>query len=117
MRSLARTMHKFSTAAPKSPVLPALHSVGLLNVLKSTFAGAFVARLVRPVLSPLRDENLCIIRALAPRRTARVRLRGATRKRVPLARLVIAALATLRYENLCIMRARHCFLVPSRLKC
>jgi len=59
-------MHKFSTAVPQSPTLtalcfrsldyakilycsaeitrcaapPALHSVGLLNVLKSTFAGA-----------------------------------------------------------------------------
>ena len=28
----------------------------VLNVLKSTFAGASVARLVRPVLSPLRDD-------------------------------------------------------------
>jgi len=37
-------MHKFSTAAPKSPGVrcapPALHSVGLLNVPYSTFAGA-----------------------------------------------------------------------------
>ncbi len=56
-------MYKFSTAAPKSLVLTALRSVGLLNVLKSTFAGASVARLVRPPLSPLRDENLYIIRA------------------------------------------------------
>ncbi len=63
MRSLARTMHKFSTAAPKSPALPALHSVGLLNVLKSTFAGASVARLVRPTLPPLRDDLVCEMRA------------------------------------------------------
>jgi len=56
-------MHKFSTAATKSSALPALHSVGLLNVLKSTFAGASVARLVRSALSSLRDKNLCIIRA------------------------------------------------------
>jgi hypothetical protein len=56
-------MHKFSTAATKSSALPALHSIGLLNVLKSTFAGASVVRLVRPALSALRDENLCIIRA------------------------------------------------------
>ena len=41
--ALARTMHKFSTAATKSSVLPALRLVGLLNVLKSTFAGASVA--------------------------------------------------------------------------
>ena len=32
--TLARTMHKFSTAAPKSSALTALHSVGLLNVLQ-----------------------------------------------------------------------------------
>ena len=52
--TLARTMHKFSTAAPKLSGVrcapTALHSVGLLNVLQ------------------------------------RVRLRGPTRKRVPLAR-------------------------------
>ena len=40
MDDLARIMHKFSTAAPKSLVLTALRSVGLLNVLKSTFVGA-----------------------------------------------------------------------------
>ncbi len=57
-------MHKLSTAATKSSALPALHSVGLLNVLKSTFAGASVACLVRSALSSLRDENLCIIRAM-----------------------------------------------------
>ena len=56
-------MHKFSTASPKSLVLTVLHSVGLLSVPYSTLAGASVARLVRPALSALRDENLCIIRA------------------------------------------------------
>jgi len=56
-------MHKFSTAPTKSSALSALHSVGLLNVPYSTFAGASVARLVRSALSSLRDENLCIIRA------------------------------------------------------
>ena len=56
-------MHKFSTTPTKSSALPALHSVGLLNVLKSTFAGVSVARLARSALSSLRDENLCIIRA------------------------------------------------------
>ena len=52
---LARTIHKFSTAATKSFALTALHSVGLLNVLQRvrlrgplsrvaqrTQAGAFV---------------------------------------------------------------------------
>ena len=65
-------MHKFSTAATKSSgVLCAPTArpasgyplVGLLNVLKSTFAGASVARLVRSALSSLRYKNLCIIRA------------------------------------------------------
>ncbi len=42
---------------------PVLRSVGLLSVPYSTLAGASVARLVRPALSALRDENLCIIRA------------------------------------------------------
>ncbi len=37
---LARIMHKFSTAPTRSSALPALHSVGLLNVPYSTFAGA-----------------------------------------------------------------------------
>ncbi len=62
-RHLARIMHKFSTAATKSSALPALHSVGLLDIPYSTFAGASVARLVRSALSSLRDKNLCIIRA------------------------------------------------------
>jgi len=44
LSGLARIMHKFSTAAAKSSFLPALHSVGLLNVPYSTFAGASVAR-------------------------------------------------------------------------
>ena len=62
-------MHKFSTAATKSSTLPALHSVGLLNVPYSTFAGASdpqagAPALVRAALSSLRDENLCIARAL-----------------------------------------------------
>ena len=39
------------------------HSVGLLSVHYSTLAGVSVALLVRPALSPLRDENLCIIRS------------------------------------------------------
>jgi len=67
-------MHKFSTAATISSALPALHdpqagTPRLLNVLKSTFAGVDphkrvpLVRLVRPALSPLRDKNLCIIRA------------------------------------------------------
>ncbi len=56
-------MYKFFTAATKSSALTALHSVGLLNVPYSTFAGASVARLVRSALSSLRDKNLCIIRA------------------------------------------------------
>ena len=59
-------MHKFFTAPPKSSALPAFHSVGLLNVPYSTFAGASVARLVRSALSSLRDKNLCIIRANRP---------------------------------------------------
>ncbi len=46
--ALARIMHKFSTAPTKSSGVrcapPALHSVGLLNVPYSTFAGASVAR-------------------------------------------------------------------------
>ena len=63
LRAQARIMHKFSTAVAKSSVLPALRSVGLLNVLYSTFAGTSVARLVRPALSPLPDKNLCINRA------------------------------------------------------
>ncbi len=69
----ARIMHKFSTAATKSSALPVLRdpqagTPQLLNVLKSTFAGADpwrvpLARLVRSALSSLRDKNLCIIRA------------------------------------------------------
>ena len=58
-------MHKFSIAATKSHARPVLHSVGLLNVLKSTSAGASVARLGRTALSSLHDENLCIVRASA----------------------------------------------------
>ncbi len=57
-------MHKFSTAVTKSSALPALHSVGLLNVLQRVrLRGPSVARLARSALSSLRDENLCIIRA------------------------------------------------------
>ena len=63
MEVVARIMHKFSTAATKSSVLPVLRSVGLLNVPYSTFAGAYVARLGRPALASLRDKNLCITRA------------------------------------------------------
>ena len=57
----ARIMHKFSTASQKSLVLTVLRSVGLLSVPYSTLAVASVARFVRPALSALRDENLCII--------------------------------------------------------
>ncbi len=63
-------MHKFSTAATKSPTLPALRLVGLLNVPYSTFAGASVARLVRSSLSSPRDKNLCIVRACHHKMTA-----------------------------------------------
>ncbi len=68
-------MHKFSATSPKSLILTVLRSVGLLNVLKSTFAVAWgtrlrVTRLVRPALAPLRYENLCIMRA---REVVRVR--------------------------------------------
>ncbi len=55
-------MHKFSTASPKSLVLAVLRSVSLLSVPYSTLAEASVARLVRPALAALRDENLCIPR-------------------------------------------------------
>ena len=58
-------MHKFSTAATRSSDLPALHSVGLLNVLQRVrLWGPPVARLARSALSSLRNKNLCIIRAL-----------------------------------------------------
>ena len=61
-------MHKFSTAATKASALAALHSVGLLNVLQRVrLRGHPVARGAThpgPVLSSLRDKNLCIIRAL-----------------------------------------------------
>ncbi len=62
--TLARIMHKFSTAPTKSSDLPALHSVGLLNVPYSTFAGADPKRVPSRVAQrtqagvPLRDENL-----------------------------------------------------------
>jgi hypothetical protein len=61
-------MHKFSTVSAKPSALPVLRdpqagAPGLLKVPYSTFAGASVARLVRPAFSPLRDENLCIIPA------------------------------------------------------
>ena len=74
--TLARTMHKFSTAATKSSDVlyapTALHSVGLLNVLQRVRlrgadpqVGAPRAwrNALRSALSSLRDENLCIIRA------------------------------------------------------
>ena len=65
----ARNMHKFSTAATKSSGVrcapPALHSVGLLNVLQRVrLWGPPVARLARSSLSSLRNKNLYIIRAL-----------------------------------------------------
>ncbi len=68
LQRLARIMHKFSTASPKSLVLTVLRdpqagAPGLLSVPYSTLAGASVTRLVRSALSALRDENLCIIRA------------------------------------------------------
>ncbi len=61
-------MYKFFTAASKLSALTAFHLVGLLNVLKSTFAGAWgtrlrVTRLVRPALPPLRDEQVREMRA------------------------------------------------------
>ena len=61
-------MHKFSTASPKLYILTVLRdpqagAPGLLCVPYSTLAGASVARLVRPALSALRNENICIIRA------------------------------------------------------
>ncbi len=68
LKKQARIMHKFSTASLKSLVLTVLRdpqagTPGLLSVPYSMLAGASVARLVRPALSALRDENLCIIRA------------------------------------------------------
>jgi hypothetical protein len=61
-------MHKFSTASTRSPALPVLRdpqagAPDLLNVPSSTFALTSVAHLVRPALSPFRDENLCMIPA------------------------------------------------------
>ena len=55
-----------SLISPRKPhqrTLPYLWDEAL-NVPYRTLAGASVARLVRPALSALRDENLCIIRAL-----------------------------------------------------
>ncbi len=61
---LARTMHKFSTAATQSSTLASFRSVGLLNVLQRVrLRRPSVARLARSALSSLRDENLFIIRA------------------------------------------------------
>ncbi len=56
-------MHKFSIASLKSLVLTVLHdpqagTPGLLSVSYSTLAGAEIARLVRPAISVLHDENL-----------------------------------------------------------
>ena len=61
-------IHKFSIPASKTSALPVLRdpqagAPGLLNVPFSTFAVAdpqtgALTRLVRPALSPLRDENL-----------------------------------------------------------
>ena len=54
-----------SLISPRKPhqrTLPYLWNEAL-NVPYSTLAGVSVARLVRPALSALRDENLCIIRA------------------------------------------------------
>ncbi len=59
-------MHKFSTAPTKSSGVPALHSVGLLNVLQRVrLRWPSVARGAThsgPALSSLRYKNLCIIR-------------------------------------------------------
>ena len=68
-------MHKFSTASTKSSTLPALHSVGLLNLPYSTFAGADpqTGALARGATHSGRrvascDKNLCIIRVNPPSR-------------------------------------------------
>ena len=61
---IAGMIHRFSTAATKSTGLAVLRSVGLLNVLQRVrLRWPPVARLVRPALSPLRDENLRMIPA------------------------------------------------------
>ncbi len=70
---LARTMHKFSTMAPKPSALTALRdpkagALGLLDVPYSKSAvpdpqAGAPARLVRTVISAPRYKNLCIIRA------------------------------------------------------
>ena len=58
-------MQKFSTAATKSSALTAFCSVSLLNVLQGVrLRWPPVVRLVRSALSPLRDDNLCIIRVI-----------------------------------------------------
>ncbi len=62
--TLTRTMHKFSTSAPKSSGVlhrlcdPQAGAPGLLNVLQGIrLRGPPVAHLVRSALSLLRDEN------------------------------------------------------------
>ena len=60
--TLARIMHKFSTASPQSSVLTVLRDPQagapcLLSVPYSTLAGTSVARLVSPALSSLRSDE------------------------------------------------------------
>jgi len=63
---LARIMHKFSTASPKAPGLTVLR---LRRPPQRTIQyacgglGRAWRNALRPALSPLRDENLSIIRA------------------------------------------------------
>ncbi len=64
--NLARIMHKFSTASPKSLGLTVLRlRRPPQRTLQYAFGGLGRAwrNALRPALSPLRDENLCIIRA------------------------------------------------------
>ena len=67
-------MHKVSTASAKPSALIALPSFGLRGVLHEYACGGLgraqlgaagfsLAALVRPALSPLRYDTLCIIRA------------------------------------------------------
>jgi len=51
---LTRISHQLTTAAANTSVLTALYSLGLLDVLSSTTAGASVASLVKPASSPPR---------------------------------------------------------------
>jgi len=61
--TLAWTMHKFFTVAPKPSALTVLRFLILLAVPYSTPAVPSVARLVRTAFSTPRYKNLCIIQA------------------------------------------------------